>query len=104
MAATRDAGGEARAVTVNIAEPAECEKLVRVALTPQADGLSIGQPETLFDVPPSPIESTFRDYDYDPVHDRFLFTRPPRGLAERREIAVSLGWAKRLADGGSAKR
>jgi NAD(P)-dependent dehydrogenase (short-subunit alcohol dehydrogenase family) len=31
VTAIRDAGGEARAVTVNIAEPAECEKLVRAA-------------------------------------------------------------------------
>ena len=31
VAAIREAGGEARAVTVNIAEPAECEKLVRAA-------------------------------------------------------------------------
>jgi citronellol/citronellal dehydrogenase len=31
VAAIREAGGEAQAVTVNIAEPAECEKLVRAA-------------------------------------------------------------------------
>ena len=31
VAAIREAGGEARAVTVNIAEPAECEALVRAA-------------------------------------------------------------------------
>ena len=31
VAAIREAGGEARAVTVNIAEPAECEKLVSAA-------------------------------------------------------------------------
>ena len=31
VAAIREAGGEARAVTVNIAEHAECEKLVRAA-------------------------------------------------------------------------
>jgi citronellol/citronellal dehydrogenase len=31
VAAIREAGGEARAVTVNIAEPAECEKLVQAA-------------------------------------------------------------------------
>jgi Tol biopolymer transport system component len=82
----------------------EGEKLVRLALVPQGDGLSIGQPETLFDVPPSPIESTYRDYDYDPVHDRFLFTRPPRGVADGREIAVSLGWAKRLGNEDRARR
>ena len=54
------------------------------------------QAESLFEVPPTPIESSFRDYDYDAATDRFLFTRPPRGAAERREIALSLGWAKRL--------
>jgi citronellol/citronellal dehydrogenase len=31
VAAIREAGGEARAVTANIAEPAECEKLIRAA-------------------------------------------------------------------------
>jgi NAD(P)-dependent dehydrogenase (short-subunit alcohol dehydrogenase family) len=31
VAAIREAGGEARAITVNIAEPAECEKLMRAA-------------------------------------------------------------------------
>ena len=32
------------------------------------------------------------------IADRFLFTRPPKGAAERREIAVSLGWARRLPE------
>jgi citronellol/citronellal dehydrogenase len=31
VAAIREAGGEARAITANIAEPAECEKLIRAA-------------------------------------------------------------------------
>jgi citronellol/citronellal dehydrogenase len=31
VGAIREAGGEARAITVNIAEPAECERLIRVA-------------------------------------------------------------------------
>jgi citronellol/citronellal dehydrogenase len=31
VAAIRAAGGEAQALTVNIAEPAECEKLIRIA-------------------------------------------------------------------------
>ncbi|HET6373763.1 MAG TPA: hypothetical protein VFG76_10670, partial [Candidatus Polarisedimenticolia bacterium] len=72
------------------------ERLTRVALTARGNDLSIGQPEPLFDVPPSPLESTIREYDYDSIHDRFLFTRPPRGVGERREIALSLAWATRL--------
>jgi Protein kinase domain/WD40-like Beta Propeller Repeat len=72
------------------------ETLVRVPLSARGGELAIGQPESLFEVPPTPIESSFRDYDYDAANDRFLFTRPPRGAAERREIALSLGWAKRL--------
>ncbi len=72
------------------------EVLQRVSVTARGDELSLGQPEPLFEVPPSPTEASFRDYDYDPLGDRFLFTRPPRGVAERREIAVSLGWAQRL--------
>jgi serine/threonine-protein kinase len=72
------------------------ETLMRVPINARGDDLSIGQPEALFEVPPSPTETSFRDYDYDPAGDRFLYTRPPRGVAERREIALSLGWAKRL--------
>jgi len=74
------------------------EILVRVPIETRGDELSLGQPEELFEVPPSPTESSFRDYDYDPVGDRFLFTRPPRGVAERREIALSLDWAGRLGE------
>ena len=57
----------------------------------------VGQPEPMFEAPPSPTEPTYRDYDYDRVHDRFLVTRPPAGVSERREIALSLGWTSRLA-------
>jgi len=72
------------------------ETLMRVPLAARGADLSIGQMEPLFGVPPTPVESTLREYDYDPAHDRFLFTRPPRGVSEQREIALSLGWAKRL--------
>ena len=73
------------------------DKLVRVPLAMHGNDISIGKLEALFEVPPTPLESTFRDYDYDTVHDRFLFTRHPREMGERREIAVSLGWAGKLA-------
>jgi hypothetical protein len=72
------------------------ETLMRMPLAAHGDELSLGQAEPLFEVPPTPLESTLRDYDYDPVHDRFLFSRPPKWASERREIAVSLGWATRL--------
>ena len=72
--------------------------LHRAAITVRGDELTVGPPEPLFEVPSSPVEVSIRDYDYDPVFDRFLFTRPPRGLAERREIALSLGWARRLGE------
>jgi serine/threonine-protein kinase len=71
------------------------EQMMRVSLNTRGEDLEIGQPEALFDVPPTPSRDLDRDYDYDPVSDRFLFTRPPRA-AERREIALSLGWTKRL--------
>jgi hypothetical protein len=74
------------------------EMLVRVPIEVQGDELKIGQPEQLFEVPPSPNESSYRDYAFDPAGDRFLFTRPPKGVAEGREIAISLGWAKRLSE------
>jgi hypothetical protein len=74
------------------------EILMRVPIETRGDELSVGQPEELFEVPPSPTETSWRDYDYDPVSDRFLFTRPPRGVIERREIALSLGWANRLGE------
>ena len=84
------------------------EILHSVSIAVSGDDLSVGQPKPLFEVPPSAFEVSFRDYDYDPVGDRFLFTRPPRGVAERREIALSLGWAKRLGEklgaGGAERR
>ncbi len=73
------------------------ETLMRIPLSfHDGEEVSVGQPEPLFEVPPTMLESTLRDYDYDRVHDRFLFMRPPRGVGERREIALSLGWAGRL--------
>jgi serine/threonine-protein kinase len=74
------------------------ETLMRVPIEARGDELVIGHPEALFEVPPSPTETSFRDYDYDPVSDRFLFTRTPRGVAARREIALSLGWAAHLKE------
>jgi serine/threonine-protein kinase len=74
------------------------EALLRAATDLRGSEPVLGAPEQLFDTPPSPTESTFGDYEYDPVSDRFLFTRPPKGMADRREIAVSIGWAKRLHD------
>ncbi len=74
------------------------EMLVRVPIEVRGDELTVGQPEDLFETPPSPNEASFRDYDYDPRGDRFLITRPPRGVAEQREIALSLDWAGKLAD------
>lgn len=82
------------------------EILCRVAVSTSGDQLSLGQPEPMFEASPSLFELAFREHDYDAVGDRFLFTRPPRGLAERREIAVSLGWAARLEEkvrGGRAR-
>ncbi|HET9298472.1 MAG TPA: protein kinase [Candidatus Polarisedimenticolaceae bacterium] len=75
------------------------EILCSVPLGVSGGTLAPGQPEELFEAPPSPTEATYRDYDYDRRTDRFLFTRPPRGTAERREIALSLGWAGKLGTG-----
>jgi serine/threonine-protein kinase len=74
------------------------ENLCRATVLVNGDALTVGRPEVLFEVPPSPIEYTYRDYDYDPVNDRFLFTRPPRSVTERREIALSIGWANQLEE------
>jgi hypothetical protein len=73
------------------------ERLVRVPLEARGAELVVGQPEPLFESTFTPTEPTFRDYDYDRLHDRFLFTRPPVGVNERRELALSLGWTSRLA-------
>jgi hypothetical protein len=74
------------------------EILHRVILGVRGDTLIPGQPQEMFEVPPSPTEVSYRDYAYDPGSDRFLFTRPPRGTSERREVALSLGWASRLRE------
>ena len=80
------------------------ETLMRVPLLPRGDELAVGPMEPLFEVPPTPMESTLREYDYDPVGDRFLFSRPPKGTADGREVAVSLGWANRLKSRLGEKR
>jgi len=72
------------------------EMLMRVPLEVRGTELIVGQPTPLFQGPPSPTEPTYRDYDYDRTHDRFLFTRAPGGAGEERELALSLGWTFRL--------
>jgi hypothetical protein len=72
-------------------------RVERVPLEARGAELVVGQPEPLFEATLTPMEPTFRDFDYDRAHDRFLFTRPPAGTNERREIALSLGWTSRLA-------
>ena len=74
----------------------EDEMLKAVKLTVHGNDIVLGQPVSLFEPPTSPAELTFRDYSYDPRSDRFLFTRPPAGTDERREIALSIGWGARL--------
>jgi hypothetical protein len=73
------------------------DRLLRVPLEVRGADLIVGQPEPLFETPQTPMEPTYRDFDYDRPHDRFLFTRPPVGTNERRELALSLGWTSRLA-------
>ena len=76
----------------------EDRMLKSVGVTVGADELTLGRPVALFGVPSSFIENTFGDYSYDPRSDRFLFTRPPEGSDERREIALSIGWGRRITD------
>jgi hypothetical protein len=73
------------------------EQVMRVPLVSHGAELMVGQPEPLFEATSSPTEPTYRDMDYDRAHDRFLFTRPPGGIRERRGIELSLGWTSRLA-------
>ena len=72
--------------------------MMRVALELRGSDLVVGQPEPLFVAPLSPTEPTFRDLDFDPMRDKFLITRPPAGVNERREIALSLGWVPNLKE------
>ncbi len=72
------------------------ERLMRVPVRAMGNDLVLGQAEPVADLPSSTFENTFRDYDYDRVHDRFLVTRSPSGVHEQREIALSLGWSARL--------
>ena len=81
----------------------EDEMLKSVRLLPRGNDLGVGAVTTLFEVPASPVEPTLRDFDYDPRSDRFLFTRPPAGTDERREIALSIGWGRRLSQPRTAK-
>ena len=81
----------------------EDEMLKSVGLSPRGNDLVVGAMTTLFEVPASPVEPTLRDYDYDPRSDRFLFTRPPAGTDERREIALSIAWGRQLSKPRAAK-
>jgi Tol biopolymer transport system component len=72
------------------------EVLTRVPLVERAGELTLGAPERVFEPPPGTFEPAYRDFDYDRARDRFLFTRPASGSSERREIALSIGWANRL--------
>ena len=72
------------------------ERMMRVPLDVRGNELAVGQPQALFDAPLSPTEPTYRDMVYDSSRDSFLFTRPPSGVNERREIALSLGWTSHL--------
>ncbi len=74
----------------------ERELLKSVMVREQSGDLVFSQPVALFEPPGSPTDITFRDYSYDHRHDRFLFTRPPTGTEERREVAVSVGWGARI--------
>src|SRR5437867_13243170 len=65
------------------------ETLVRVPIEIRGDALTVGPTQALFEVPTSPTAITFRDYDYDPKGDRFLFTRPPRAFTEPRDRGFS---------------
>jgi Tol biopolymer transport system component/tRNA A-37 threonylcarbamoyl transferase component Bud32 len=76
----------------------EDEMLKSVRLAVKGNDLVPEPPVALFEPPTSPTELTFRDYSYDPKSDRFLFTRPPAGTDERREIALSIGWGARIAE------
>ena len=73
------------------------ERVMRVTLEVQGAELVVGQPVPLFEATPTPTEPTYRDFDYDRTNDRFLFTRPPAGVSERRGLELSLGWTARLA-------
>jgi eukaryotic-like serine/threonine-protein kinase len=74
------------------------ETVKHVVLTMRGTDIEVGQPETLFEFPATATWDVDRDYDFDRAGDRFLVTRPPRGVAERHEIALSLGWARRLGE------
>ena len=74
------------------------ERMMRVPLEVQGMEMVVGQPQPLFDTPLSPTEPTYRDMDFDPRRDQFLITRPPAGVNERRELALSLGWVSHLKE------
>jgi hypothetical protein len=76
----------------------EGEILRSVRVTHAGDEVRVSVPKPLFEVPPSPIQAQIRDHSYDPHTDRFYFLRPREGTDERREIALSIGWAAHLDD------
>ena len=74
----------------------ETLKSVSMSVSPSGSGVTVGKPVTLFPAPSTLELAAVRGYSYDPHSDRFLFTKPPAGTDELREIAVSIGWGRRL--------
>ncbi len=74
----------------------EDQMLRAVTLSPSGEGIALGKPVTLFAVPSYGAAATGVAFSYDPRNDRFLFPKPPAGTDELREIAVSIGFGRRL--------
>lgn len=69
---------------------------VAIKALPSGDGLALGKPVALFAIPSYGAATTGIAFSYDPRSDRFLFPQPPAGTDELREIAVSIGFGRRL--------
>ncbi|MBI3834154.1 MAG: serine/threonine-protein kinase [Planctomycetes bacterium] len=75
------------------------------AITIEGNGLSVGTPKKLFDIPAGRrYEQSLRPYDIAPDGSRFLFTRAARPEMEGRHINVVLNWreeAKAMVPSGT---
>jgi serine/threonine-protein kinase len=73
------------------------DEMFAISLDAQGQGLALGRPRKLFDIPPGRRGDTdFLAHDLSPDGSRFLMTRVAHPELSRRRIDVILNWSDRI--------
>jgi dipeptidyl aminopeptidase/acylaminoacyl peptidase len=74
-------------------------EMFTISLEAQGQGLALGRPRKLFDIPPGRRgDSDFLAHDLSPDGSRFLMTRVAHPELSRRRIDVILNWSEQVRD------